>query len=109
MAPDDQGAGTPDEKPQRLGGSSPPDYGQAVGIGHVVEMLMQMQQTLGGVKSDVGHLKDGMEGFGQRLSRVEKVVWCAIGGVAVLIAVALLVLRPLISALVERVMNGGAH
>ena len=68
---------------------------------------MQMQATLGELKSDAGHLKSQIEGFGRRLTRIEIMAWCAVGGIAVLIAVAGIILRPLISALVERILSGG--
>ena len=41
----------------------------------------------------------------RRLSWIEKSVWTAIGGVAVLAVIVVFVLRPAIGIIVERVLN----
>ena len=62
MAPDGQQSPEQEEgKPDKLGVTSPPDYGQTVSIGHVIEMLMQMQGTLGGLKSDIKHMNESLK------------------------------------------------
>lgn len=51
-------------------------------------------------------LRDDVKGISRRLSRVEKIVWSAAGGVAILIILIGWVFRPVISAVAERILNG---
>ena len=61
MGPDGHEDADEQTKPQRVGTGTPADYGQTVGISHVVEMIMQMQETLGGVSANIDNLKTGLD------------------------------------------------
>ena len=61
MAPDGQETADEQTKPPRLGAGTPADYGQTVGIVHLVEMTMQMQRTLGELSADIRHVNDTLD------------------------------------------------
>ena len=63
---------------------------------HSREWLMKALNDLG----------DEVKGISARLSRIEKMVWAAAGGVAILIILIGWVFRPIISAVAERILNG---
>ena len=49
-----------EEKGPSIKTQKPSDYSEAVGIGHLVEMVMQMQGTLGELKSDIKHMNESL-------------------------------------------------
>ena len=51
-------------------------------------------------------LKNDIRATNKRLGRVEKVVWFAAGGVAVLLGLIGWVFRPIINAIAQRIMDG---
>lgn len=72
-----------------------------------------IMHAINGLQEDLKNRADQVNGrldkLDSRLSRVEKVMWVATGGVAALVAVLGwigLVFRPIIAAIAQRIMNG---
>lgn len=64
----------------------PPAYAETVGALHLVESMMQMQQSIGELKSDVGHLKSTSDKQSKKLDRISHVIFAT--GVVLAIGVA---------------------
>jgi len=56
-------------------------------MGYLVEMMMQMQHSLGELKSDVSHLKTASERHGEKLGRIEKILFASGVVLALLLSV----------------------
>jgi len=54
-----------------------PSYHQAVGVAYITEALMQMQATLGELKSDVKHLTAASEKQGKKTDRISHIIFAA--------------------------------
>lgn len=73
--------------------------------GNIGERLARLEANVAHLVTSLDSLRQGIEGMNRRLSWIEKSVWTAIGGVAVLAVIVVFVLRPAIGIIVERVLN----
>jgi hypothetical protein len=74
-----------DTTPKSFPEVPPPALAHSVGTMHLVESMMQIQQAIGELKSDVGHLKSASDKQGKKVDRISHVIFAA--GVVLAIAV----------------------
>jgi hypothetical protein len=65
----------------------PPAYGQTIGILHLVESMMQMQQAIGELKANVIHLKDASNKQTAKLDRISHIIFAAGVVLAIVLAI----------------------
>ena len=75
-----------DTTPERFPEVAPP-YGAAVSGMHLVESMMQIQQSIGELKSEVRHLKEASDGQSKKLDRISHVIFAAGVVIAILLAI----------------------
>lgn len=63
--------------PQSFAEVPPSGYAQSVGIGHVVELMMQMQQSIGELKANVSHLKAASDKQSSKLDRISHIIFAS--------------------------------
>jgi hypothetical protein len=63
--------------PQSFPEIPPPAYAQAVGATYLVESIMQMQQTIGELKSTVTHLKEASDKQTVKLDRISHIIFAS--------------------------------
>ncbi|SFN80974.1 hypothetical protein SAMN05216573_12261 [Bradyrhizobium sp. Rc3b] len=73
-----------DATPKTFPEVPPPVLAQTVSTMHLVESMMQMQQALGELKSDVGHLKGSSDKQSKKLDRISHIIFAT--GVVLAIA-----------------------
>lgn len=81
---------TPSREPEtspRQTAEVTPTYHQAVGVAYMTEALMQMQATLGELKSDVKHLAAASEKQGMKTDRVSHIIFAAGVVLTILLAI----------------------
>ena len=67
----------PESPPKSFPEVPPSSYAQSVGIGHVVESMMQMQQSIGELKANVDHLTRASDKQSGKLDRISHVIFAA--------------------------------
>jgi hypothetical protein len=72
--------------PQSFPEVPPSAYAHSVGIGNVIESMMQMQQSIGELKSDVRHLANASESQSKKLDRISHIIFAS--GVVLVIVLA---------------------
>jgi hypothetical protein len=95
----------PDEReaaPQRFAEVPPPAYSQNVGATYLAETVMQMQQSLGELKSDVRHLKESVDGHGKKLDRISHIIFAASVVATIFIAIGGFAISKLVDVLLSK-------
>ena len=81
---------TPSREPEiaapQIAGPTP-SYHQAVGVAYITEALMQMQATLGELKSDARHLTVASEKQGGKIDRISHIIFAAGVVLTILLAI----------------------
>jgi hypothetical protein len=84
----------PDRPPETARESTPsqlaqvtPTYQQAVGATYLSEALMQMQATLGELRSDVRHLTTASEKQSTKIDKISHIIFAAGAVLTVLLAI----------------------
>ena len=85
-----------------------PSYQQAVGAGYLTESIMQMQATLGELKSDVKHLTAASDKQSGKLDKISHIIFAAGAILALVITVAGFLLNKIWDGLVL-VMKAAGH
>ena len=73
--------------PARLAETPPPPYGQTVGVLHLVESMMQMQQAIGELKANVAHLAEASSKQTTKLDRISHIVFASGVVLAIVLAI----------------------
>jgi hypothetical protein len=55
----------------------PPEYPEVIGAAHLVESMMQIQQAIGELKSDVRHLTAASDKQSKKLDRISHIIFAA--------------------------------
>jgi hypothetical protein len=63
--------------PKRFPEVTPDAYVQAVGAGHLVESMMQMQHSIGELKATVNHLNTASDKQSTKLDRISHIIFAA--------------------------------
>lgn len=64
-----------------------PDYGQTVGAAHIVEMLMEVQKTLGHLTATVEHLKKTSDDHSKKVEEHGRYIFAAIVVIGIAVAI----------------------
>jgi hypothetical protein len=64
-----------------------PPYDQTIGVLHLVESMMQMQQAVGELKANVVHLKDASDRQTAKLDRISHIIFAAGVVLAIVLAI----------------------
>ena len=83
-APRDSG---PPEAPRSVAETPPPSYPHTVEMGYIVENLMQIQNSLGGVREALDSLKISSRSHSDKLEKINKIIFAAGAVLAVVLSI----------------------